>query len=70
MPLGDKRIEVTFRVGDAGVGVASVEAAGRPVELTPLHNPYRAAGVSVALEDLVGRDTGDGEAVEVTVVTR
>jgi len=26
--------------------------------------------VSVALEDLVGRDTGDGEAVEVTVVTR
>ena len=70
MPLGDKRIEVTFRVGDAGVGVASVEAAGRPVELTPLQNPYRAAGVSVALEDLVGRDTGDGAAVEVTVVTR
>jgi CRISPR-associated protein Csx3 len=70
MPLGDRRVEVTFRVGGAGMGVSSVEAAGRPVELAPLENPYREAGVSVALADLLPPDPGDGRPVEVTVVTR
>ena len=39
MPLGDKRIEVTFRVGDAGVGVASVEAAWTSCRADPATEP-------------------------------
>jgi CRISPR-associated protein Csx3 len=70
MPLGDRRIRVTYRVGadgsGTGAGVAAVEVRGRAVETTPLSNPYRAPGVSVALDDLVATDG----TVEVTVVTR
>jgi CRISPR-associated protein Csx3 len=70
IPLADRRIRVTYRVGTdgsgAGAGVASVEVGGRAVDTTALSNPYRAPGVSVVLADLVATDG----TVEVTVVTR
>jgi CRISPR-associated protein Csx3 len=70
IPLADRRIRLTYRVGTdgsgAGAGVASVEVGGRAVDATALSNPYRAPGVSVALADLVATDG----TVEVTVVTR
>ena len=62
MPLGDRRVRVTYRVGDTGVGVCRVTASGVEVATTALTNPYRTPGVSVARADLVS-GTGDLELV-------
>ncbi|MDF2145583.1 cellobiose phosphorylase [Knoellia sp. p5-6-4] len=52
MPLGDKRVEITFGVGRQGHGVARLAVDGREPDSTPLANPYRRGGVSVAFADL------------------
>ncbi|SDP41980.1 Cellobiose phosphorylase [Pedococcus dokdonensis] len=67
IPLGDKGLRVTYRVGSAGSGVVRVVARGRELETTPLANPYRSAGVSVRRADLLAAAVG-GE-VELTVET-
>jgi CRISPR-associated protein Csx3 len=59
IPLGDKRLRVTYRVGGAGFGVVRVASGGRELTTAPLVNPYRAAGVSVARGDLLARASGD-----------
>lgn len=65
IPLGDKRIRVTYRVGQVGSGVLRVTSGGREISSEPLANPYRAPGVSVARADLLARATGDD--LELTV---
>ncbi|GAA2168140.1 GH36-type glycosyl hydrolase domain-containing protein [Pedococcus bigeumensis] len=59
IPLGDKRLRVTYRVGGAGFGVVRVTSGGRELTTAPLVNPYRAAGVSVTRGDLLARASGD-----------
>jgi transposase len=52
--------------GSRGHGVAEVSVDGRPLELRPLENPYREAGVAVRVEELgVGSDP-----VRLRVMTR
>ncbi|WP_157581475.1 GH36-type glycosyl hydrolase domain-containing protein [Phycicoccus sp. Root563] len=65
VPLGDKRLRITYRVGAVGSGVTRVTSGGRELRSIPLQNPYRGAGVSVARTDLLARATGDD--IELTV---
>lgn len=65
IPLGDKRLRVTYRVGPVGSGVVRVTTAGRTLPTTALENPYRAPGVSVSRADLLARATADD--LELTV---
>ncbi|TPG13949.1 hypothetical protein EAH86_17160 [Pedococcus bigeumensis] len=67
IPLGDKRLLVTYRVGAVGSGVVRVTAGGHELPTTSLDNPYRGAGVSVARADLLTRAHGDE--IELTVET-
>jgi CRISPR-associated protein Csx3 len=65
VPLGDKRLAVTYRVGAVGSGVVRVTSGGRELACERLANPYRAPGVSVRRSDLLARATGDD--LELTV---
>jgi CRISPR-associated protein Csx3 len=65
IPLGDKRVRVTYQVGSVGSGVLRVTSGGRELDGTPLSNPYRAAGVSLSRADLLARASGDD--IELTV---
>ena len=67
IPLGDKRLQVTYRVGPVGSGVVRVTAGGRELRRTPLENPYREPGVSVARADLLTR--ANGADIELVVET-
>lgn len=67
VPLGDKRLRITYRVGAVGSGVVRVTSGGRELSLDRLENPYRGAGVSVARADLLRHATGDD--IELTVET-
>jgi CRISPR-associated protein Csx3 len=69
MPLGGSRVDVTFRVGGRGHGVARVTAGGREIAMTPLANPYRQPGVSVALADLTDHPTEPDGTITLTVET-
>jgi CRISPR-associated protein Csx3 len=69
MPLGDSRVEVTFQVGHRGHGVTRVVAGGRELALAPLTNPYRQAGVSVALSDLTDLPSRPDGTITLTVET-
>ena len=67
IPLGEKRLRVTYQVGPVGSGVTRVTAGGHELRTTLLDNPYRGAGVSVARSDLLAGANGD--AIELTVET-
>jgi CRISPR-associated protein Csx3 len=67
VPLGDRQLRITYQVGPVGSGVVRVTAAGRELRCTPLDNPYRAPGVSVARADLLAR--AKGADIELTVET-
>ena len=69
MPLGDRRLAVTFRVGERGHGVARVAVDGRDLPSTPLANRYRRPGVSVALADLADPLTSPDGTLTLTVET-
>lgn len=47
IPLNGTPIDVSFRVGDRGVGPVAVALNGVRVQTTPLSNPYRQAGVAI-----------------------
>jgi CRISPR-associated protein Csx3 len=67
IPLGHKRLRITYRVGSAGSGVVRVTAGDRDLQCAQLTNPYRAPGVSVARADLLAR--ADGTDIELIVET-
>ena len=54
LPVGGRPAVVRFRAGDLGHGVRRITVDGRDLELTPLTNPYRRAGVTVRGAALVG----------------
>lgn len=67
LPLaGGRGLEVVFRCGATGHGVAEVAVAGRAVPTRALTNPYREPGVTVRVDDL---GTGTGP-VRLEVLTR
>jgi CRISPR-associated protein Csx3 len=65
IPLGDKGLRVTYRVGSVGSGVTRVTSGGRELATIPLTNPYRAPGVSVRRSDLLS--AASGQDIELTV---
>ena len=67
VPLGGKRLRITYRVGPVGSGVTRVTSGGREIEHVVLDNPYRGAGVSVARAALLAQAAGDD--IELTVET-
>ena len=69
LPVGGRPAIVRYTAGEHGHGVRRVSIDGRDLDLTPLANPYREAGVSVALAQLTGGTTGD-HPLEISVETR
>ncbi|GAA2093418.1 hypothetical protein GCM10009841_03160 [Microlunatus panaciterrae] len=51
----DLDLEITFSVGARGFGPTRVLLEGEELPTTPLHNPYRAAGVAISIGDLHSR---------------
>ncbi|NMM22353.1 MAG: cellobiose phosphorylase, partial [Phycicoccus sp.] len=47
VPVDGIPLDLTFRVGDRGVGPDSVVLNGVALQSSPLSNPYRAAGVAI-----------------------
>jgi CRISPR-associated protein Csx3 len=47
VPLDGRPVDLSFRVGPRGVGPMRVALNGVALAMTPLSNPYRAAGVAV-----------------------
>ena len=47
VPVDGIPLDLTFRVGDCGVGPVSVVLNGVALHTNPLSNPYRAAGVAI-----------------------
>jgi CRISPR-associated protein Csx3 len=47
VPLNGTALDLTFRVGDRGVGPVALRLNGVSLPTTPLSNPYRPAGVAV-----------------------
>ena len=47
MPVDGIPLDLTFRVGDRGVGPVSVVLNGIALHTNPLSNPYRPAGVAI-----------------------
>jgi 1,2-beta-oligoglucan phosphorylase len=47
IPLNKKAMDVSYRVGDRGVGPLAVRLNGVPLHTTPLSNPYRRPGVAI-----------------------
>ncbi|GAA1977958.1 hypothetical protein GCM10009817_18000 [Terrabacter lapilli] len=57
LPLAGTDLTVRYVVGPEGHGVRRVTVAGRELDLRPLSNPYRRAGVAVPLTDLLSAPT-------------
>lgn len=53
VPLAGQRVRLTLTAGQEGHGVRRVTVGGRDISSRSLANPYRRAGVAVALTDLV-----------------
>jgi CRISPR-associated protein Csx3 len=49
VPLDGRSVDLTFRVGPAGVGPEEVTLNGVALATTPLSNPYRRAGVAIEM---------------------
>jgi 1,2-beta-oligoglucan phosphorylase len=49
VPLDGTPVDLTFRVGPAGVGPEAVTLNGVALPTTPLSNPYRRAGVAIEM---------------------
>jgi len=47
VPVDGVPLDLTFRVGDRGVGPVSMALNGVALQTNPLSNPYRAAGVAI-----------------------
>jgi len=47
VPVDGIPLDLTFGVGDRGVGPVSVALNGAALQTNPLSNPYRAAGVAI-----------------------
>jgi len=47
VPVDGIPLDLTFRVGDRGVGPVSVALNGVALQMNPLSNPYRPAGVAI-----------------------
>lgn len=47
VPLDGTSLDLSFRVGDRGVGPVAIALNGVMVQTTPLSNPYRPAGVAI-----------------------
>ncbi|GAA2740438.1 hypothetical protein GCM10009868_02650 [Terrabacter aerolatus] len=57
LPLAGTDLTVRYVVGPEGHGVRRVTVDGRELDLRPLTNPYRRAGVAVRAADLLGTPT-------------
>jgi cellobiose phosphorylase len=58
LPLAGHDLAVRYVLGPEGHGVRRVTVDGRELDLRPLSNPYRRAGVAVRLTDLLGSPAG------------
>jgi cellobiose phosphorylase len=59
VPLAGQGLAIRYVVGPVGHGVHRVTVGGRDLELRPLANPYRRAGVAVARADLLAASPPD-----------
>ncbi|MGO4601666.1 GH36-type glycosyl hydrolase domain-containing protein [Terrabacter sp. 2YAF2] len=57
LPLKGRDLTIRYVVGPEGHGVRRVTVGGRELELRPLTNPYRRAGVAVRAADLLAPTT-------------
>ncbi|GAB2774995.1 1,2-beta-oligoglucan phosphorylase [Terrabacter koreensis] len=57
LPVAGRDLAVRYVLGLEGHGVRRVTVGGRELDLRPLSNPYRRAGVAVRLADLLGEPT-------------
>ncbi|MGO4597234.1 GH36-type glycosyl hydrolase domain-containing protein [Terrabacter sp. 2RAF25] len=57
LPLAGRDLTVRYVLGPEGHGVRRVTVGGRELDLRPLSNPYRRAGVAVRVADLLGSPT-------------
>ncbi|WP_330475549.1 GH36-type glycosyl hydrolase domain-containing protein [Terrabacter sp. C0L_2] len=64
LPLAGTDLTVRYVVGAEGHGVRRVTAGGRELDLRPLTNPYRRAGVAVRAADLLSATEGTEIIVE------
>ncbi|MFD1055797.1 GH36-type glycosyl hydrolase domain-containing protein [Terrabacter terrigena] len=73
LPLAGRDLTVRYVLGPEGHGVRRITAGGRELDLRPLSNPYRRAGVAVRGADLLGNadddDTDASTAIEIYVET-
>jgi CRISPR-associated protein Csx3 len=68
IPCEGTSLDLTFRVGPRGVGPLAVALNGVTVPMTPLSNPYRAAGVAIDMAPLrAGMRTSAGNHLEIRV---
>jgi CRISPR-associated protein Csx3 len=68
IPCEGTSLDLTFRVGPRGVGPLAVALNGVTVAMTPLSNPYRAAGVAIDMAPLrAGMRTSAGNHLEIRV---
>lgn len=68
IPLNGSPLDLTFRVGDRGVGPVALSLNGVTLKTTPLSNPYRPAGVAVDLALVTaGRTTSGRNHLEIQV---
>jgi CRISPR-associated protein Csx3 len=49
VPLNGASLDLSYRVGSRGVGPLAITINGVPLDTVPLSNPYRPAGVGVAM---------------------
>ena len=60
VPLNGIALDLTFRVGDRGVGPVALRLNGVSLPTTPLSNPYRPAGVAVDMALVTAGMTSSG----------
>jgi CRISPR-associated protein Csx3 len=60
VPVDGRPLDLTFRVGDRGVGPVTLILNGVTLRTTPLPNPYRAAGVAVDMALVAAAITTSG----------
>lgn len=70
LPLAGHDLALRYVIGPEGHGVRRVTIDGRELDLRPLSNPYRRAGVAVRAADLLGtRSTTTPTTTEISVET-
>jgi cellobiose phosphorylase len=69
LPLAGRDLTVRYVLGPEGHGVRRVTVGGRELDLRPLSNPYRRAGVAVRAADLLGEASTDLHDIEIFVET-